>query len=230
MVGSRKFHKFSKGDISLLNAFGSQLGVALQNTELYDQVDKDRAYIENLVENAGDAIISTDVEDRILTWNRGAEVIFGFSKEDVVGMSLAILTPPGLPKELEEIRSNVQQTGVIRNLEVRRKRKDGVMIDVALAVSPISNPAGRVSGFLHLAKEITEKKRYEHRLRELDKLKSDFVSNVSHELRTPLTAIKGSADNMIDGITGPLNEKQIRYLARIKSNADRLTRDRKSVV
>jgi signal transduction histidine kinase len=55
-------------------------------------------------------------------------------------------------------------------------------------------------------------------------MKSDFVSNVSHELRTPLTAIKGSVDNMLDGITGSLNEKQSRYLTRIKSNADRLGR------
>jgi signal transduction histidine kinase len=62
------------------------------------------------------------------------------------------------------------------------------------------------------------------RLAELDNMKSDFVSNVSHELRTPLTAIKGSTDNMIDGLTGQLNEKQVRYLTRIKSNTDRLAR------
>ena len=55
-------------------------------------------------------------------------------------------------------------------------------------------------------------------------MKSDFVSNVSHELRTPLTAIKGSVDNMLDGILGPLTEKQTRYLSRINSNADRLGR------
>ena len=98
------------------------------------------------------------------------------------------------------------------------------MIEVALAVSPIKDRANNVIGFLHLAKDITEKKRYEQRLKELDKMKSDFVSNVSHELRTPLTAIKGSVDNMLDGITGSLNEKQARYLTRIKSNADRLAR------
>jgi PAS domain S-box-containing protein len=224
MVGSARYHKFSKYEIDLLVAFGSQLGAALDNAHLYEEVREGKAYIENLVENAGDAIISTDLEDRILTWNRGAEVIFGYSKEDIVGKILAILVPPGRPGELEEIRSKVQRTGVIRNLEVRRKRKDGVMIDVALAVSPIHDTAGRTTGYLHLSKDITENKRYEQRLKELDKLKSDFVSNVSHELRTPLTAIKGSVDNMLDGITGSMNEKQTRYLARIKSNADRLTR------
>jgi signal transduction histidine kinase len=62
------------------------------------------------------------------------------------------------------------------------------------------------------------------KLKDLDKLKSDFVSNVSHELRTPLTAIKGSVDNMLDGLTGDLNEKQSRYLVRVKSNADLLSR------
>lgn len=223
-VGSRKYHKFSQGEINLLKAFGSQLGAALENAQLYEELHTGKAYIENLVENAGDAIISTDMEDRILTWNRGAEVIFGYSKEEAVGQSLGILLPPNRAKESEELRHKVRHDGVIRNLEVRRQRKDGAVIDVALAVSPISDKQGDISGFLHLAKDITEKKRYEKRLRDLDKMKSDFVSNVSHELRTPLTAIKGSADNMLDGITGPLNEKQIRYLTRMKSNADRLTR------
>ena len=62
------------------------------------------------------------------------------------------------------------------------------------------------------------------KLKELDKLKSDFLSNVSHELRTPLTAIEGLAANMLDGIIGPVNDKQIEYLADIKTSTDRLAR------
>ena len=62
------------------------------------------------------------------------------------------------------------------------------------------------------------------KLKELDKLKSDFLSNVFHELRTPLTAIEGLAANMLDGIIGPVNDKQIEYLADIKTSTDRLAR------
>jgi PAS domain S-box-containing protein len=223
-VGSKKLHKFTKREVRLLLAFSSQLGGALQNAQLYDEVTRDKAYIENLVENAGDAIISTDREDRILTWNGGAEVIFGYSKEQTVGQSLAIMLPEPHSKELEEIRNQVRLTGVIRNLEVRRTRSDGRTIEVSLAVSPIRDTDENVIGYLHLARDVTEKKRYEQRLKELDKMKSAFVSNVSHELRTPLTAIKASVDNMLDRVIGHLNEKQIAYLTRVKSNTDRLAR------
>jgi PAS domain S-box-containing protein len=223
-VGSKKLHKFTKREVRLLVAFSSQLGSALENAQLYDEVNKEKAYIENLVDNAGDAIISTDVGDRILTWNHGAEVIFGYSKEETVGQSLTILLPSHRAGELEEIREKVRLTGVIRNLEVRRIKKDGIIIEASLAVSPIRDKDDHVIGFLHLARDVTEKKRYEQRLKELDKMKSAFVSNVSHELRTPLTAIKASADNMLDRLIGDLNGKQVGYLTRIKSNSDRLAR------
>ena len=223
-VGSKKLHKFTKREVRLLVAFSSQLGSALENAQLYDEVNKEKAYIENLVDNAGDAIISTDVGDRILTWNHGAEVIFGYSKEETVGQSLTILLPSHRAGELEEIRDKVRLTGVIRNLEVRRIKKDGIIIEASLAVSPIRDKDDNVIGFLHLARDVTEKKRYEQRLKELDKMKSAFVSNVSHELRTPLTAIKASADNMLNRLIGDLNGKQVGYLTRIKSNSDRLAR------
>ncbi|HXV84512.1 MAG TPA: ATP-binding protein [Candidatus Binatia bacterium] len=223
-VGSRKPRKFSKEKINLLQTFGSQLGMALENAQLYDEIAKGKAYIENLMENAADVIISTDLNDLILTWNHGSEVILGYSKEEVIGQHLSILLPPERHHELEEMRAKVEISGALRDIEVRGKKKDGVIIYLSLSVSPIRDMDGRIVGFLRVAKDITEKRRYERRLRELDKMKSDFVSNVSHELRTPLTSIKGSVDNMLDGLTGALNEKQVRYCTRIKSNADRLSR------
>ena len=223
-VGSRKLRKFSTEKISLLQTFGAQLGMALENAQLYDEVHRGKAYIENLVENAADIILSTDLEDQILTWNRGAELTLGYSKEEVIGKHLSILLPPSRVHELAEMRAKVELSGALRDIEVEGKRKGGAAIYLSLSVSPITDVDGKIVGFLRVAKDVTEKKRYERRLKELDKLKSDFVSNVSHELRTPLTAIKGSVDNMLDGLTGDLNEKQNRYLVRVKSNADRLAR------
>jgi len=223
-VGSKAFHKFTQREIRLLMAFSAQLGAALQNAELYDEVNRGKSYIENLVDNAADIILSTTLEDRILTWNRGAEIALGYSREEVIGQSLSILLPPQRVHELAEMRAQVQRSGALRDIEVESSRKDGTTIFLSLSVSPITEGDGKIVGYLRVAKDITEKKGYERRLKELDKLKSDFVSNVSHELRTPLTAIKGSIDNMLDGLTGDLNEKQNRYLERIKSNADRLGR------
>ncbi len=224
-VGTHTYHKFSDRETSLLRAFGAQLGVALENAQLYDEVSQGKAYIESLVENAGDAIVSTDTQGIIRIWNRSAELIFGYTRTETLGNNLEkLLSPDGFLLELGELRKKVEISGALRNLEVRNRRKDGTVIDLALAVSPIKDYRDETIGYLHIAKDITEKKRFEARLKELDKMKSDFVSNVSHELRTPLTAIKGSVDNMLDGITGPLNEKQNRYLTRIKSNADRLSR------
>lgn len=223
-VGSLKKRKFSTEKINLLQTFGSQLGMALENAQLYDEVHRGKAYIENLVENAADIILCTDLEDRILTWNRGAEITLGYGKEEVIGKHLSILLPPERLHELEETRAKVQIAGALRDIEVQSKKRDGARIYLSLSVSPIKDVDGRIVGFLRVAKDITEKKNYERRLKELDKMKSDFVSNVSHELRTPLTAIKGSVDNMLDGIIGELSEKQTRYLTRIKSNADRLAR------
>ncbi|GEM_PF-2915738 len=85
----------------------------------------------------------------------------------------------------------------------------------------------RMRPFLHLvgatlsnAAEIIKNKKAQ----ELDRLKTDFVSNVSHDLRTPLTSIKGSVDNLLDGIGGALNDRQVHYLRRIQSNTGRLSR------
>jgi signal transduction histidine kinase len=99
-------------------------------------------------------------------------------------------------------------------------------INRALVDSIAGHAAVAVETFLLRQEELEHRllEREMEKLREVDRLKSDFVSHVSHELRTPLTAIKGAIDNMLDGLVGTLNEKQTRYLKRMKGNTEHLVR------
>jgi len=107
-----------------------------------------------------------------------------------------------------------------------------LLVTIASAVAVAFDNARAYQQLEHLAQTLEQRVQHRtqllleanRRLQELDKLKSDFVSTVSHELRTPMTSIKGYVDNILDGLTGALTERQSYYLNRVKSNVERLTR------
>jgi PAS domain S-box-containing protein len=162
-----------------------------------------------IVANSDDAIISKNLDGIILSWNPGAERLYGYTAAEAVGQPVTMLIPPGLPDEEPRILAQIKRGERVDHYETVRVRKDGSFIEVSLTVSPVKDAEGRIIGASKIARDITERKRAaeeNERLyreaQESNRIKDEFLATVSHELRTPLTAILGWAHLLRTGPSG----------------------------
>ena len=119
-----------------------------------------------IVEYSNDAIIGHQLDGTIVTWNKGAERIFGYTEEEARGRSISILSPPDRADETLGFTQAIRRGEPVQHSETERVRKDGSRIDVSLTISPIKDAAGRVVGASRIARDITQRKRMEHALRD----------------------------------------------------------------
>jgi PAS domain S-box-containing protein len=208
------------------------------------------AQLAAIVEASDDAITRTARDGTVLTWNPGAERLFGWAAAEVVGRPLAVVVPPSRMSELSSVARRINAGQGVEDHETHGLRKDGTEVAVSLTVSPIRDDSGRVTGAAVIARDITHLKRQQsqleallakervaraeaegaqqalaeqnERLRELDRLKDEFIALVSHELRTPLTSIHGYLELLIDGGAGDLSAEQERFLTVVQRNSKRL--------
>jgi PAS domain S-box-containing protein len=114
-----------------------------------------------IVESADDAIIGKDLAGIIVSWNRGAEIAYGYNAKEVIGKSISLLIPPGHPKEYKELLTKRSSGELIKNYETQRMRKDGKIVDVSLTISPVKDTSGEITGDSIIVRDITERKRLE---------------------------------------------------------------------
>jgi len=123
-------------------------------------------WLDALIESADDAIISKTLDSLITSWNKGAERIFGYKADEVIGKSILILIPPDHHNEEPQILEKIRAGKRIEHFETVRRTKDGRLIDVSLTISPIKGPAGEIIGVSKIAREITEIKRTKRKVTE----------------------------------------------------------------
>lgn len=161
-----------------------------------------------LVESSDDAIIGKALDGTIVSWNCGAQKLFGYTTEEVHGRTSEFLIPPDRTDEETDIMANIRDGQRDHSLDTIRRKKDGLLIDVVLSFSPIENSQGDMIGISMIARDITERKRAQ---RKTERLNGDLTSTVeeleranaeleefahitAHDLKTPLRAIAALAD------------------------------------
>jgi protein-histidine pros-kinase len=174
-----------------------------------------------LVESVVDyAIFMLDPGGRVVSWNRGAERIKGYSAQEIVGRHFSLFYPPedvASGKPVEELKV-AAAAGRFED-EGWRLRRDGSCFWANVVITALRGEGGELRGFAKVTRDISERKQTEERLREKNlelenaaESKNRFLANMSHELRTPLNGIIGFAEFLHDGKPGPLNAKQKEYL------------------
>ncbi|MBE9127143.1 MULTISPECIES: PAS domain S-box protein [unclassified Coleofasciculus] len=138
-----------------------------------------RSQLAAIVESSEDAIIGNTLDAIIASWNAGAQKIYGYRAEEVIGRSLSILLPPNCVNEMPTILEKIRRGEKVEHYETVRRRKDGQLLDVSLMISPIKDATGQVIGASKISRDITNRKRNERVIREQQSLLSNLIEGTT---------------------------------------------------
>ena len=198
------------------------------------RAEEDLHRMAAIIEFSDDAVVSKTLEGVVTTWNPAAERLYGYAAAEVLGRPASFLVPPGQPDDVSDILQRVSRGERVEHYETRRVSKDGRLIDVSVAASPIRDARGQLVGASTIARDITEKRRAEETIRELNaELEhrveqrtaelaqavedlEGFSYSVSHDLRAPLRAIDGFSRIVLEEYGDGLDAEAMRLLGVVR--------------
>ncbi len=175
--------------------------------------------LANVVESSNDAIVTESLDGIIASWNIGAEQIFGYSSEEILGKDTSILEPDNLTGEIKQLIEKVKQGEKIQRYETLRLRKDGTTINIAVTISPVFDSTGKFEAISAISRDITERKKAEKILKlKLEELRrsneelEQFAYVSSHDLQEPLRMISSYLQLLQRRYQGKIDDKADKYI------------------
>ena len=166
------------------------------NVNVQKKMEARHEQLAEIVSSSNDAIIGRDLQSNIISWNAGAEQIFGYSASEVVGKSINELIPKDRLQEEEDIIHKIKNGIKIGHFETLRTRKDGKPIYVSVTFSPIKNERNEIIGASKIVRDITEMKQMELQLRQGQKMRAigELAGGIAHDFNNLLGVILGNLD------------------------------------
>ncbi len=161
---------------------GSQgVTAILENVTESKLSDKVKSFLAAIIESSHDAIIGKDLTGKIISWNRSAEAIYGYTAEEMVGQNIEVIVPDGSKKDMPYIFERIKRGESISNYETKRRKKSGEIIDVMVTVSPIRDDTGSIVAIATISKDITDM----NKLREELRIKQEKLHEIIEFLPDP---------------------------------------------
>lgn len=185
------------------------------------EIGEYRARLAAIIDSSEDAIIGKDLDGTITSWNRGAQRMYGYSPEEVIAKNISILTLKDRPDEIPKILERIRHGEHITHYESIRVTKDGRQLDVSISISPIRDSKGRIVGASAIARDVTEQKRDEERLRQAQKMEAvgRLAGGLAHDFNNILGIVTACTD-LLRSHSQP-DEESAPYLANIRKAVER---------
>lgn len=217
---TRKDRPFSQSDLTILEIAASRKAILLENASLYEQVNARRERWEAVFKFTDDGIVVFDQKGDIIAFNPAVAKMTGYSNSDALGQPftkvIKAVSAEGVDLSLRSpVKSILAGAKAIPKTEQLLEDKIGNRFWTQISYSPMLDQEGAVVSVIAVIRNI-------QRDREVEEIKSDFISIVSHELRTPLSAIKGFISMLLKKDFGELTEKQFHYLSRVYQSNQRM--------
>jgi PAS domain S-box-containing protein len=169
--------------------------IVLALEDITDRVERDLR-LAAIVESADDAILSKTLDGKIVSWNLGAEKMYGYSAHEVIGKAITILEPPDREGETAAILERIRRGERVSHFETKRQRKDGAIVDVSTTISPIRGRNGVITGASVIARDITEVKRSQEAAIARQKLETvgRMAGSMAHDFNNLLSAVLSNVE------------------------------------
>lgn len=173
-------HEFTEAEREVALTLARQLGAGIERM----RSQKAAQQLAAIIESSHDAIVSKDLDGIVQTWNRGAEILFGYTASEIVGKPITMVIPQDRLDEESHILGRIRNGEAVDHFETIRRRKDGSDVDVSLTISPVRDAKGRIVGASKITRNITERKEAEAKIRESKQHLQDLLAAIPAAIYT----------------------------------------------
>ena len=203
---------YNENDIETVSYIADVAWEIAERKRAEEDLKKSEEKFRTLFDDSVDAILISTVDGKILDCNEALLTLTGYERDELLSLNAVKLYAN--PTDREKFVKEIKLVGAVKEYGVRWVIKNGSEVDVVMTLTARRDGSGAITGYQGIIRDVTERKK-------IEQMKTDFVSFISHQLRTPVAGIMAYIDNMLEGITGDLNPKQVEYLSEMRDVCER---------